>query len=157
MPAKKAKATSATKAKAKAGKPAKAAAKTVAKKPARLAKADRAAPVQAYIASLEGYQKALAKRIDAIITREVPNVRKAVKWHSPLYGVEGLGWFASMGSFQNYLKLNFFNGGSLNPVPPSGSSKTMRALDIREDDNFDEKRITSWVQQASSLPGWGTV
>ena len=160
MPAKTSKATPAKKAKpkaAKAAKPAKPAAKKAAKKPARLAKSDGAAPVKAYIASLEPYQQTLAKRIDAIVVREVPGLRKAIKWHSPMYGTEATGWFLAMSGFQNYLKVNFFSGASLKPVPPSGAGKGMRSIDLREDDTFDEALFTSWVRQAASIPGWGKV
>lgn len=150
--------------KAPASKPAKPAAqavpkpaKRVAKKPVRLEKSDGAGPVATYIASLEPYQRAFAKRIDAIAAREVPDLRKAIKWRSPMYGTEASGWFMAMSGFQNYLKLNFFSGASLQPVPPSGAGKGMRSIDLRQGDTLDEARFASWVRQAAAIPGWGHV
>jgi hypothetical protein len=87
--------------------------------------------------------------------RNVPNVRKAVKWNSPLYGIEGQGWFLGVHAFTHYVKVTFFRGMSLRPVPP-GASKTQdtRYFDIREDDKFDEAQLATWVKQAAALPGW---
>jgi hypothetical protein len=119
-------------------------------------KADGDAPVQAYIAAMPGWKRNVGRRLDALITRTVPAARKAVKWNSPFYGVEGRGWFLSFHVFTKYVKVAFFRGTSLNPVPPGEStSKDARYLDIHEDDKLDEARFARWVKQASRLPGWG--
>jgi hypothetical protein len=139
----------------------KAAAKRVAAKPAllaggnpQIAKADGAAPVRAYVAALPGWKRDIGRRLDALVTRTVPGVRKAVKWNSPFYGVEGQGWFLSFRAFTNYMKVTFFRGTSLRPVPPGASKhKEVRYLDIREDE-LDEKQLAAWLRQASALPGW---
>jgi hypothetical protein len=120
----------------------------------RIAKGDGDAPVQAYIAAMPGWKRNVGRRLDALIVRTVPGVRKAVKWNSPLYGVEGQGWFLGIHCFTNYVKVAFFRGTSLRPVPPGGSkSKDTRYLDIREDDELDEAQLAAWVKQASQLPG----
>jgi hypothetical protein len=119
----------------------------------QIAKADGNAPVQAYIDAMPGWKQDVGKRLDALIVRAVPNVRKAVKWNSPFFGVEGQGWFVSFHVFTRYVKVTFFNGTSLNPVPPGGTSKDARWIDIHEDD-FDEKQLTAWVKQSAKLPGW---
>ena len=124
----------------------------------QIAKADGDAPVQAYIAAIPGWKRDLGRRIDALIGRAVPGVRKAVKWNSPLYGVAGLGWFLGMHVFTTYVKLAFFRGTSLRPIPPVDSkSEDTRYLHIHEDDELDEAQLTAWVKQASKLPGWGKV
>ena len=121
----------------------------------QIAKGDGDAPVQAYIAAMPGWKSKLGKRLDAIIVKNVPNVRKAVKWNSPFYGVEGLGWFLSFHVFTRYVKVGFFAGASLRPMPPGASKdKNMRYLDIHEDDELDEAQVASWVKQAAALPGW---
>src|SRR5256884_6684509 len=107
----------------------------------RIAKADGDAPVQAYIAAMPGWKRDIGKRLDALIVRNVPNVRKAVKWNSPFYGIEGQGWFLSFHVFTRYVKVTFFRGTSLRPVPPGGTSKDARWIDIHEND-FDEAQIT---------------
>ncbi len=95
-----------------------------------------------------------ATRLDALITRAVPGVHKAVKYNSPLYGIEGQGWFLGIHVFTKYIKVAFFRGASLRPVPPGTSKqKHVRYLDIHEDDKLDEKQFTAWVKQASKLPG----
>ena len=121
----------------------------------QIAKGDGDAPVQAYIAAIPGWKRDVGKRLDAIITRNVPKVRKAVKWNSPFYGFEGKGWFVSFHVFTKYVKVGFFRGALLKPVP-SGTSKdkNMRYLDIYEGDKLDEKQMASWVKQAAKLPGW---
>jgi hypothetical protein len=120
----------------------------------RIAKADGDAPVQAYIAAMPGWKRDVGRRLDALIVRTVPGVRKAVKWNSPLYGVEGQGWFLGIHCFTNYLKVAFFRGASLRPVPPGESkSKDTRYLDIHEDDQLDEAQLAAWVKQASQLLG----
>ena len=105
----------------------------------QIAKADGDAPVQAYIAAMPGWTRAVGKRVDAIVTRTVPGVRKAVKWNSPFYGVEGRGWFLSFHVFTRYVKFTFFNGASLRPLPPGGTprSKESRWIDIHEDEAID--------------------
>jgi hypothetical protein len=120
----------------------------------QIAKADGDAPVQAYIAAMPGWKRDIGKRLDALIVRNVPNVRKAVKWNSPFYGIEGEGWFLSFHTYTRYVKVAFFRGASLRPLPPGTSkSKDVRYLDIREGDELDE-HIASWVKQAAALPGW---
>ena len=122
----------------------------------QIAKADGDPPVQAYIAAMPGWKRDVGHRLDALITRAVPSVRKAVKWNSPFYGKEGQGWFASFHCFTRYVKVTFFRGASLRPVPPGESKhKDVRYLDIHEDDPIDEARLAAWVKQASRLPGWG--
>ncbi len=121
----------------------------------QIAKAEGDAPVQAYIAALPGWKRDLARRIDALIVRTVPKVRKAVKWNSPFYGIEGQGWFMGIHAFTRYLKVAYFRGTSLRPVPPGLSKgKETRYLDIHEDDRFDEAQMAKWVKQAAALPGW---
>ncbi len=135
---------------------------SAAKKPAllpggnpQIAKGDGDAPVQAYLAAMPGWKRDVGRRLDALIARTVPGVRKAVKWNSPFYGVEGQGWFLSFHCFTKYIKVGFFRGTSLRPLPP-GESKTQEAryLDIHEDDQLDETQLASWIKQAASIPGW---
>jgi len=121
----------------------------------QIAMGDGDAPVQAYIAAMPGWKSDLGKRLDALIARTIPNVRKAVKWNSPFYGVDGQGWFLSFHVFTHYVKLTFFQGKSLRPLPPGPSKDpNTRYLDIREDDQLDEKQLVSWVKQAAALPGF---
>lgn len=120
----------------------------------QIAKGDGDAPVQAYIAAIPGWKRDVGRRLDALIVRSFPGVRKAVKWNSPFYGVEGEGWFLSFHCFAKYVKVAFFRGTSLRPVPPGASkSQDTRYLDIREDDAFDEAQLADWVRQAAELPG----
>jgi hypothetical protein len=120
----------------------------------QIARADGDTPVQAYIAAMPGWKRNVGRRLDALITRTVPNVRKAVKWNSPFYGLEGEGWFLSFHCFTKYVKVAFFRGVSLSPVPPAASkSKDTRYLDIHEDDDLDETQFAAWVKQASQLSG----
>src|SRR5580704_5617180 len=120
----------------------------------RIAKADGDAAVQAYIAAMPGWKSDVGRRIDALIVRTVPGVHKAVKWNSPLYGVEGQGWFLGVHTFTNYVKVAFFRGTSLRPVPPGESkSEYVRYLKIHEDDPLDEAQLAGWVEQASQLQG----
>ncbi len=121
----------------------------------QIAKGDGDAPVQAYIKAIPGWKQDLARRLDTLITRALPDVRKAVKWNSPFYGVKGKGWFLSYHCFAKYVKVGFFKGASLSPPPPSESKiKDVRYLDIREHDTLDEAQFTKWVKQASKIPGW---
>jgi hypothetical protein len=120
----------------------------------QIAKGYGDAPVQAYIAAMPGWKSDLGRRLDALITRAVPKVYKAVKYNSPLYGFEGEGWFLGLHCFAKYVKVAFFRGANLTPLPPGESKqKDVRYLDIREDDALDEKQFTAWVKQASKLPG----
>ena len=120
----------------------------------QIAKAYGDAPVQAYIAAMPGWKSDVGRRLDALIVRTVPGVRKAVKWNSPFYGVEGEGWFLDFHCFTHYVKVAFFRGTSLRPVPPGESKhKDVRYLDIHENDQLDEAQLTAWVKQASQLPG----
>jgi hypothetical protein len=119
----------------------------------QIAKADGEAPVQAYIAAMPGWKRDIGKRLDALIVRSVPNVRKAVKWNSPMYGIEGQGLFLGFHTFTHYVKVTFFRGTSLRPVPPGGTSKEARWIDIHEDD-LDEAQMADWVKQAAAVPGW---
>ena len=102
---------------------------------------------------MPGWKRAIGKRLDALIVRHVPGVRKAVKWNSPMYGIEGQGMFLAFHTFTRYVKVTFFRGSSLRPVPPGGTAKEARWIDIHEDD-LDEAQIVAWVQQAAALPGW---
>jgi hypothetical protein len=121
----------------------------------QIAKADGDAPVQAYIVAMPGWKRDLGKRLDALIVRNVPNVRKAVRWNSPFYGTEGRGWFLAFHTLTRYVNVAFFRGTSLRPLPPGESkNKDTRYLDIREDDQFDEAQFAIWVKQAAALPGW---
>ncbi|MBK6318375.1 MAG: DUF1801 domain-containing protein [Dehalococcoidia bacterium] len=121
----------------------------------QIAKADGDAPVQAYIAAMPGWKRETGSRLDALIVRTVPEVRKAVKWNSPFYGVEGQGWFLNFHCFTRYVKVAFFRGSSLQPLPPGESKdKDVRYLDIHEGDQLDEDLVASWIRQASELPGW---
>ena len=120
----------------------------------QIAKADGDAPVQAYIAAMPGWKRDVGRRLDALIVRNVPNLRKAVRWNSPFYGIEGQGWFLGFHVFTHYVKVTFFRGTSLRPVPPGGTGKDARWIDIHEHD-LDEAQMATWVKQASQLPGWG--
>jgi hypothetical protein len=141
----------------------KAAAKRMAAKPAllaggnpQIAKGYGDAPVQAYIAAMPGWKRDVGRLLDALIARTVPGVVKAVKWNSPFYGVAGEdnGWFLSFHCFTRFVKVAFFRGASLRPVPPGESKqKEVRYLDIHEDDALDEAQLAAWVRQASRLPG----
>jgi hypothetical protein len=123
----------------------------------QIAKADGNAPVQKYIAAMPGWKRDVGRKLDALVTRAVPGVRKAVKWNSPFYGMEGQGWFLSFHCFTRYVKVTFFNGGSLKPLPPGTSRhQAVRYLDVHENEGIDEAQFTKWVTQASRLPGWGT-
>ena len=120
----------------------------------QIAKGHGDGPVQAYIAAMPGWKQGVGRRLDTLIERAVPNVAKAVKWNSPLYGIEGQGWFLSYHCFTKYVKVTFFRGASLSPVPPGKSKhEAVRYLDIREDEQVDEAQFVDWVKQASLLPG----
>ena len=124
----------------------------------QIAKGYGDAPVQAYIAAMPGWKRDVGRRLDALIVRTVPGVVKAVKWNSPFYGSEGPGqgggWFLSFHCFTRYVKVTFFRGASLHPVPPAASKhRQVRYLDIHEDDQLDEAQLAAWVKQAAALPG----
>lgn len=120
----------------------------------QIAKGYGEGPVRAYIAAMPGWKSAVGRRLDNLIERAVPGVQKAVKWNSPLYGMEGEGWFLSLHCFTKYIKVAFFKGSSLDPAPPEMSRREdTRYLHIHEGDAFDEARFVSWVKQASKLPG----
>jgi hypothetical protein len=104
---------------------------------------------------MPGWKSAIGRRLDALVVQTVPGVRKAIKWNSPFYGIEGQGWFLSFHTFTNYVKVTFFRGTSLNPVPLGGKSEDGRWIDIHEDD-LDEVQMAEWIRQAAALPGWGT-
>jgi len=120
----------------------------------QIAKADGDVPVQAYIAAMPGWKSDVGRCLDALIVRTVPEVRKAVRWNSPWYGIEGAGWFASYHVFTRYVKVTFLNGASLDPPPPgSGKDPDSRWVDIHEGE-LDEEQMAEWVRQAADLPGW---
>jgi hypothetical protein len=120
----------------------------------QIPKGDGDCPVQAYIAAMPDWKSDVGRRLDALIEKNVPNVQKAVRWNSPFYGVEGQGWFVSFHVFTRYVKVTFFRGTSLEPLPP-GSSKDpeTRYYDIYEGE-LDETQMAEWVKQAAALPGW---
>lgn len=122
----------------------------------QIAKADGDAPVQKYIAAIPGWKRDIGRRLDALIMKNAPKARKAVKWNSPFYGIEGEGWFVSFHVFTNYVKVTFFKGTSLKPVPPGGTAKEARWVDIHEND-LDEAQLAAWVKQAAAIPGWGNA
>ena len=113
------------------------------------------AAVAAFIDALPGWKREVARRIDQIIEREVPDARRAVKWHAPFYGVEGQGWFASISPLSKAIKLTFTRGTSLEPMPPGGTRDDSRWLDLGSADALDEEQVASWVRQAATIPGWG--
>jgi hypothetical protein len=121
----------------------------------QIAKGDGDAPVRAYIAAMPGWKRDVGRRLDALIARTVPGVRRSVRWNSPFYGIEGQGWFLEFHCFTKYVKVAFFRGASLRPLPP-GKSKhpEVRYLDIHEDDPLEETGLASWIKQAAALPGW---
>jgi hypothetical protein len=121
----------------------------------QIAKADGDAPVQTYIAAMPGWKRDVGRHLDALIVRTAPGVRKAVKWNSPFYGVEGRGWFLSFHCFTKYVKVTFFRGAALRPIPPVESKqKDVRYFDIHEDEHLDEEQMASWIRQAAAMPGW---
>lgn len=120
----------------------------------QIPKGEGDAPVQAYIAAMPGWKRDVGRRLDALIERAVPGVRKAVKWNSPFYGAGDEGWFLSFHCFTNYVKVTFFRGASLRPVPPVESKmERTRYLHVHRDEPFDEAQFSRWVKQASKLPG----
>jgi hypothetical protein len=121
----------------------------------QIPKGDGDGPVQAYIAAMPEWKSDVGRWLDALVVRTVPDVKKAVKWNSPFYGLPGQGWFLSFHTFTKYVKVTFFRGASLSPLPPGASKdENTRYLDIREHDKLDEELVASWIRQASQLPGW---
>ncbi|HYB94018.1 MAG TPA: DUF1801 domain-containing protein [Vicinamibacterales bacterium] len=122
----------------------------------QIARAAGDAPVRAYLAAMPGWKKDLGKRLDALIVRTVPRVRKAVKWNSPFYGIEGQGWFLAFHVCTRYVKVTFFKGTALRPLPPGGTARSgdTRWIDIYEDDEVDESQLVKWIKQAAAIPGW---
>lgn len=124
----------------------------------QIAKGEGDGPVQDYIAAMPGWKREVGRRLDMLIGGAVSGVSKAVKWNSPFYGIEGQGWFLSFHCYAKFIKVAFFRGASLRPLPPGESTqKDVRYLDIREGDEIDEALVGSWIQQAAALPGWGGV
>jgi hypothetical protein len=119
----------------------------------QIAKGDGDAPVEAYIAALSGWKRDVVRRLDECIVRTVPDVRKAVRWNSPLYGIEGNGWFLSIHVLTRHVKVTFFRGTELRPVPPGGTQKDARWIDVAEGE-LDEAEIARWLRQAAAIPGW---
>jgi hypothetical protein len=120
----------------------------------QIAKADGDEPVQAYIAAMPEWKSAVGLQLDAAITKNVPGVKKAVRWNSPFYGIEGMGWFVSFHCFTKYIKVTFLNGALLNPQPPVDSKQPeVRYMHIFEDEGLDDAQFIDWVVQASALPG----
>ena len=121
----------------------------------QIPKGDGDAPVQAYIAALPGWKADIVRWLDTLVVSNVPRVRKAVKWNSPFYGVDGQGWFLAVHVFTHYVKVTFFKGASLQPLPPRPSKdKDVRYVDIRQDAPRDDAQMVKWVKQAAALPGW---
>lgn len=121
----------------------------------QIPKGDGDAPVQAYIAAMPGWKGDVGRRLDALIMRTVPGARKAVKWNTPFYGLEGQGWFLGFHCITKYIKVAFFRGTSLHPVPPGESTqKEVRYLHIHENEQIDEAHLAAWIRQAAALPGW---
>lgn len=120
----------------------------------QIAKGDGDAPVQAYVAAMPDWKRDVGQRLDSLVTKAVPNVRKAVKWNSPFYGTDQ-GWFLSFHVFTRYVKVTFFSGTKLDPLPPEGSKDpNTRYLHVYEDGQIDEKQFADWIRQAAALPGW---
>ena len=122
----------------------------------QIAKGDGDAPVQAYIAAMPSWKSTVGRRVDDLVMRAVPDVRKAVKWNSPFYGAGDEGWFLSLHVLTNYVKVTFLRGAALQPLPPGGTARSQDArwIDIREGDTIDEAQMTAWINQAAALPGW---
>ena len=121
----------------------------------QIAKADGDAPVQAYITAMPGWKRDVGRQLDALITQAVPGVRKAVRWNSPFYGMEGKSWFLGIHCVTKYVKVAFFDGALLRPLPPVASAQPkVRYFHVHEGDKINERQFTAWVKQASGLPGW---
>lgn len=120
----------------------------------QIAKGYGDAVLQSYIDAMPGWKQDVGRRIDALVTAVVPGVVKAVKWNSPFYGMEKDIWFLGFHCMTKYVKVAFFKGAQLVPLPPGASKQAdVRYLDIYEDRRFDEAQFSDWVRQASALPG----
>lgn len=120
----------------------------------QIPKGDGDGPVQAYVAAMPGWKRGVGRSLDALVERCVPDVRKAVRWNSPFYGIEGRGWFLSFHCFTKYVKVTWLNGASLRPVPPVASKhEQVRYFHIHEGDEIDEELLGAWMEQAAGLPG----
>jgi len=120
----------------------------------QIAKADGDRSVQAYIAAMPGWKRDIGRRLDKLISSNVPGVRKGVRWNSPMYGIKDKGWFVGFHVFAKYVKVTFFRGTALQPIPPGGIAKEARWIDIHEND-MNEAQLTQWIKQAAAIPGWG--
>jgi len=121
----------------------------------QIPKGDGNAPVQAYIAAMPDWKREAGQRLDTLVEATVPGVRKAVKWNSPFYGVEGQGWFLSFHCYTKYIKVMFFRGAELEPLPPVGSKdRGARYLHIEDGKPVDEAQLAEWIRQAAAIPGW---
>ena len=121
----------------------------------QIPKGEGDAPVQAYIAAMPDWKREAGEKLDTLIENTVPGVRKAVKWNSPFYGVEGQGWFLSFHVFTRYIKVTFFRGAQLKPLPPVGSmDPNTRNVHLTEYEVVDEKQLADWIGQAAAIPGW---
>ncbi|TFI58711.1 hypothetical protein E2493_08750 [Sphingomonas parva] len=122
----------------------------------QIAKGDGDAPVAAYLDAMPGWTQAIGRRVDALVADTIPGVRRAVKWNSPFYGSQGGGWFLSFHVFTRYVKLTFFRGAALDPLPPGGTPRSGEArwIDLREGEDIDEAQLRDWIRQAAALPGW---
>ena len=120
----------------------------------QIPKGEGDAPVQAYLAAMPGWKSAAGRRLDKVVENTVPGVKKAVKWNSPFYGVEGKGWFLSFHVFTKYIKVTFFRGAQLDPLPPVGSKDPNTRYVHIEEDGFDEAQLAEWIRQAAEIPGW---
>jgi hypothetical protein len=121
----------------------------------QIPKGDGAAPVRAYIEAMPGWKHEVGRRLDELIEATVPDVQRAVRWNSPFYGVAGNGWFVSYHCFTRYVKVTFFRGADLDPVPPDlGKDEHVRSVHLHEHDDLDVDQLTSWVRQAAELTGW---
>ncbi len=119
----------------------------------QIPKGDGDGPVQAYIAAMPEWKRTVGERLDALIVHAVPDVDKAVKWNQPFYGLDGGGWFTAFRCFTKYVQVQFFQGASLDPVPPKKAKHPdVRYLDIYEDDELDESQLLAWFEHAARLP-----
>ena len=120
----------------------------------QIARGDGPGPVARYLAAMPGWKGAVGVRVDALVSRLVPDARRAVRWNSPFYGVDGQGWFLTMHCFNRYVKVSFLNGVSLEPEPPvAGKDPTTRSLHVHEKDTLDEAALERWILQAAAIPG----
>lgn len=124
-------------------------------RPGTAGKAEGDAAVRAWMEGVRPEHRRLVERLDALVAEEVPDVKRAVKWSMPMYGREGQGWFAHVGSFKDFVALGFFAGAELSPPPPHGEGQGMRRVRIHGEGDLDERQLRAWVRQASRIKGWG--